>query len=82
MTKFKLQKKCQNKSEDYIFKPHAHLQSMVKTYVKFQKNRNKTVRGVIYDEVQIANKSRDDIQSTRTSSKNVEAICKVLRESE
>ena len=29
-------------------KPHAHLQSMVKTFVKFQKNRNKTVGGVAH----------------------------------
>ena len=31
-----------------ISKPHAHLQSMVKTSVKFQKNQNKTVGGVVH----------------------------------
>ena len=31
-----------------ISKPHAHLQSMVKTSVKFQKNWNKTVGGVAH----------------------------------
>ena len=28
-----------------ISKPHAYLQSMIKTSIKFQKNRNKTVGG-------------------------------------
>ena len=31
-----------------ISKPHAHLQSMMKTSVKFQNNRNKTVGGVAH----------------------------------
>ena len=31
-----------------ISKPHAYLQSLVKTYVKFQKNRNETVGGVAH----------------------------------
>ena len=31
-----------------ISKPHAHLQSLVKTSVNFQKNRNKTVGGVAH----------------------------------
>ena len=31
-----------------ISKPHAYLQSMVTTYVKFQENRNKTVGGVAH----------------------------------
>ena len=31
-----------------ISKPHAHLQSMMKTSVKFQKNLNKTVGGVAH----------------------------------
>ena len=30
-----------------ISKSHAHLQSMVKTSVKFQKNQNKTIGGVV-----------------------------------
>ena len=31
-----------------ISKPHAYLQTMVKTSVKFQKNQNKTVEGVAH----------------------------------
>ena len=31
-----------------ISKPHAHLQSMMTTSLKFQKNRNKTVGGVAH----------------------------------
>ena len=31
-----------------IFKPHAYLQSMVTTSVKFQENRNKTEGGVAH----------------------------------
>ena len=31
-----------------IFKPHAHFQSMVKTFVKFQTNRNKNVGEVVH----------------------------------
>ena len=31
-----------------ISKPHAYLQSMVTTSVKFQENRNKTVEGVVH----------------------------------
>ena len=31
-----------------ISKPHAYLQTMVKTSVKFQKNQNKTVVGVAH----------------------------------
>ena len=43
MTKFKLQKKWQKKNLRIISKPHAYLQIMTKTSVKFQKNRHKTV---------------------------------------
>ena len=44
MTKFKLQNQSRSKNNlKIIYKPHAHLQSMVKTSVTFQKNRNKTV---------------------------------------
>ena len=46
MTKLKLQKKVSKINLRIISKSHAHLQSMVKTYEKFQKNRNKTVGGV------------------------------------
>ena len=31
-----------------IFKPHANLQIMVRTSVQFEKNRNKTVGGVVH----------------------------------
>ena len=31
-----------------IFKPHAEVQSMVKTYIKVQKNQNKTVGGGVH----------------------------------
>ena len=48
MTKFKLQKKVSKINLRIISKPHAHLQSMTKTSVKFQKNWNKTVGGVAH----------------------------------
>ena len=48
MTKFKLQKKVSKINLRIISKPHAHLQSMMKTSVKFQNNRNKTVGGVAH----------------------------------
>ena len=41
-------KKVSNINLRIISKPHAHLQSMLKTSAKFQKNRNKTVGGVAY----------------------------------
>ena len=47
MTKFKLRKKCQINLR-IISKPHAHLQSMMKTSVRFQMNRNKTVGAVAH----------------------------------
>ena len=46
MTKFKLHKKVSQINLRIISKSHAHLQSMVKTSVKFQKNLNITVGGV------------------------------------
>ena len=46
MTMFKLQKKVYNLR--IISKQHAYLQSIIKTSVKFQKIRNKTVRGVAH----------------------------------
>ena len=48
MTKFKLRKKCEKINLRIISKPHAYLQRMVKTSVKFQKNRSKTVGGVAH----------------------------------
>ena len=46
MTKFKLQKEVSKINLRIISKQHAHLQCMIKTSVKFQNNRNKTVGGV------------------------------------
>ena len=43
MTKFKLQRKESKINLRIISKSHAHFQSMVKKYVKFQKNINLTV---------------------------------------
>ena len=48
MTKFILQKKVSKINLRIISKSHAYFQSMFKTSVKFQKNRNKTVGGVAY----------------------------------
>ena len=48
MAKFNLQKKVTNSNLRTISKPHAYLQSMVTTSVKFQENRNKTVGGVAH----------------------------------
>ena len=42
MTKFNLRKKVIKFNLRIIAKPHAHLQSMIKISVKFQKNWNKT----------------------------------------
>ena len=46
MTKLKLRKKVSKINLRIISKSHAHLQSMIKTSVKLQKNQNKTVGGV------------------------------------
>ena len=43
MTKFKLQRKESKINLRIKSKSHAHFHSMVKTSLKFQKNRNKTV---------------------------------------
>ena len=43
MTKLKVQKKVSKINLRIISKPHAHLQSMVKTSVKFQKNWKKNL---------------------------------------
>ena len=48
MAKFKLRKKVTKINLRIISKPHAYLQSMVTTSVKFQENRNKTVGGVAH----------------------------------
>ena len=48
MAKFKLQKKVTKISLRIISKPHAYLQRMVTTSVKFQENRNKTVGEVAH----------------------------------
>ena len=45
MARFNLQKKTQNNLR-IMSKPHANLQTMTKTQVKFQKNWYKTVGGV------------------------------------
>ena len=45
MAKFNLQKSNKNNLR-IISKPHAYLQTMTKTPVKFRKNRYKTVGGV------------------------------------
>ena len=47
-TKFNMQKKVSKINLRIISKPHAHLQNIIKTSVKFQKNRNKTVGGVTH----------------------------------
>ena len=48
MTKFKLRTKVIKFNLSIISKPHAYLQSLVKTSVKFQKNLNETVGGVAH----------------------------------
>ena len=48
MTKFKLRKKNEKINLRIISKPYAYLIRMVKTSVKFQKNRSKTVGGVAH----------------------------------
>ena len=48
MTKFKLRTKVIKINLSIISKPHAYLQSLVKAYVKFQNNRNKTLGGVAH----------------------------------
>ena len=48
MTKFKLRAKVIKINLSSISKPHAYLQSLVKTSVKFQKNRSKTVGAVAH----------------------------------
>ena len=48
MTKFKMRKKVTKINLRIISKPHAHLQTMTKTPVKFQKDRHKTVGGVVH----------------------------------
>ena len=46
-TKFKLQKVTKYNLR-IISKPHARLQTVTKTPVKFQKNQHKTVGGVVH----------------------------------
>ena len=46
MAKFNFQKKVTKNNLRIISKPHAYLQTMTKTSVKFQKNWYKTVGGV------------------------------------
>ena len=46
MAKLNLRKKVTKNNLRIISKPHAYLQTMTKTPVKFQKNRYKTVGGV------------------------------------
>ena len=46
MTKFTMWKKVTKNVLTIIPKPHAHPQTMKKTYAKFQNDRYKTVRGV------------------------------------
>ena len=49
MAKFNLRKSAKNNLRIIIIsKPHAYLQTMYKTPVKFQKNRYKTVGGVAH----------------------------------
>ena len=36
-----------------LSKPHAHLQTMTKPYVKFQKDRHKTIGGVAHTTYQL-----------------------------
>ena len=48
MTKFKLQTKVIKINLSIISKPHAYLKSLVKAYVKFQNNWNKTLGGVAH----------------------------------
>ena len=48
MTKFKLRTKVIKINLNIISKPHAYLQSLVKTSVKFPKHRNETVGGVAH----------------------------------
>ena len=48
MTKFDLWKKVTKNNLRTISKPHAYLQTMKKTSVKFQKNQHKTVGGVAH----------------------------------
>ena len=46
--KFKLQKEVPKINLCIMFKPHAQFQSMVRTYVHFQNNLNKTIGGVVH----------------------------------
>ena len=46
MTKFTMLEKVTKNILTIIPKPHAHPNTMKKTYAKFQKDRYKTVRGV------------------------------------
>ena len=48
ITKFKLRTKVIKINLSIISKPHAYLQSLVKTSVKFQNNQNKTLGGVAH----------------------------------
>ena len=48
MTKFKLRAKVKKNNLSIISKPHAYLQSLVKTSAKFQKNQNETVGAVAH----------------------------------
>ena len=48
MAKFNWRKKVLKNNLRNISKPHAYLQTMYKTPVKFQKNRYKTVGGVAH----------------------------------
>ena len=63
-----------------ISKPHAHVQSMVKTSVKFQKNRNKTVGGSCAHKVPLSihfhcqNVRKNDVQMQVQIAKKVSKI--------
>ena len=48
MTKFKMQEKVIKKNMRIISKPHAHLQTMTETSVRFKKDWHKTVGGVAH----------------------------------
>ena len=79
-----------------ISKSHAHLQSMVKTSVKFYKNLNITVGEVactnyslsftfiikMSEKKSVKKLLEDYIKTTCTSSKHGQDICKVSKESE
>ena len=78
-TKFKLQKNVSKIILRIISKQHAHLQSMVKISVKFQRNRNKTVGGVAHTKYRLS--IQFHCQNARKTTKfKLQKLCQNLSE--